>query len=89
MFAGTIIISLLCPCGRRLQHQHSFTMDSATSRAGHFLGGAGDRKAGKALDPVFGKIKRQQDGPVPALCGDGDPVTGATVHSHRDHGTLG
>ena len=89
MCAGTIIISLLCPCGRRLQHQHSFATASATSRAGRVRRGAGDRNAGKDIDPVFGKIKRQQDGPVPALCGDGDPVTGATVHSHRDHGTLG
>ena len=50
---------------------------------------AGDREAGKALGPVRREVERREHGPVPALCGDGDPVTGATVHSHRDHGTLG
>ena len=43
--------------------------------------GAGDRKAGKALNPVRREVERREHGPVPGLWGDGDPVAGATVHS--------
>jgi len=42
---------------------------------------AGDRKAGKALGQVRREVERRERGQVPALCGDGDPVAKATVHS--------
>ena len=43
--------------------------------------GAGNRKAGKALNPVRREIEGPKNGPVPGICGDGDPVARATVHS--------
>jgi len=51
--------------------------------------GSGNRKAGKAIDPVPGEIEGLEHGTVTGICGDRDPVAGATVHSHTDHGTLG
>jgi len=72
-----------------MRHQHSFTTASATSIAGRVRRGAGNRKAGKVLNPVRRKIEGQQDGPVTALCGDGDPVARATVHSHTGSWDIG
>ena len=57
--------------------------------AGGVRRGAGDRKAGKAIDPVLREIEGQQDGPVTVLCGDEDPVARATVHSPTGSWGLG